>query len=322
MASDFSAESRKRALQLEAVAHIEVQRKIDVGEDGDAWPATMDYASWLHREFCSRLPEELLWVEHPGTGKRFRVVPGMNRSTEVVVGRHLPPEAHEVERFMARFDEAYAPARLSQLRRIQATGAIHHRLLWVHPFLDGNGRVARLMSHALLKRTGVDNPLWSVSRGLARRVNDYKALLMAADGPCRGDWDGRGNLTQAALVAFCRFFLETCLDQVRFMSSVLETTELLQRIEIYVETEARARRLPAEAFPVLREALLAGELTRGRAGALTGFQERKGREVVSTLLAKGLLVSTMSNHKAPVMLGFPIDVVERWFPRLYPAGIG
>ena len=64
--------------------------------------------------------------------------------------------------------------------------------------------------------------------------------------------------------------------------------------------------------PDLRRA----EVERGRAPELTGYQERAARLVVAHLLEAGLLVST--NHRAPLRLGFPIDVVERWFPRLYP----
>jgi hypothetical protein len=64
------------------------------------------------------------------------------------------------------------------------------------------------------------------------------------------------------------------------------------------------------------EAFIAGELERGRAPEITGYQERRGREILSNLLAKGLLVS--QGPRAPVRLGFPLDAVERWFPRLYP----
>ena len=63
------------------------------------------------------------------------------------------------------------------------------------------------MSHALLKRLGIGTGLWSVARGLAREDQQYKALLMRADGPRAGDRDGRGNLTESGLVDFCRFFL-------------------------------------------------------------------------------------------------------------------
>jgi hypothetical protein len=128
-----------------------------------------------------------------------------------------------------------------------------------------------------------------VSRGLARNSAEYKRLLMAADQPRRNDLDGRGALSQDALVDFCRFFLETCLDQIRYMRELLDPSELQRRMELYVRDEESAERLPKRSFAVLREALLAGRL----------------------------LVS--ASHRAPLRLRFPIDVVERWFPRLYPA---
>ena len=118
----------------------------------------------------------------------------------------------------------------------------------------GHGRVVRLMSHAMLKRLGVGSSLWSVARGLARNVGNYKApLLMAADGPRRNDLDGRGNLSLEALVEFCEFFLGTYVDQVEYMRSILEPAELLRRMELYMEEEVRAGRLPKGSFPLLRE---------------------------------------------------------------------
>ena len=90
---DLSSQPQKRALQLEAVAHIEVQKAIDEGRDDHAEPLTAAYALWLHREFCERLPDEMLWVEDPETHRQVRVRPGEFRDDEVRVGRHLPPAA-------------------------------------------------------------------------------------------------------------------------------------------------------------------------------------------------------------------------------------
>jgi Fic family protein len=314
---DYSAEPARRALQLEAVAHIEVQQAIDEGRDDPAFPASLPYVLWLHREFYRRLPDELLWVEDLESKKRVRVQPGELRDGEVVVGQHLPPEAAALPRFLERFELAYAPANLSKMRQVIAVAAAHHRFVWIHPFYDGNGRVVRLMSHAMLKRLGVGSSLWSVARGLARNVGNYKALLMAADKPRQNDLDGRGNLSQTALIEFCEFFLSTCVDQVEYMRSILEPAELLRRMEIYTEEEVRAGRLPKGSFPLLREALLAGEFERGQAPIITSYKERMARMVLAQLLESGLLVS--AGHRASVRLGFPIGVVERWFPALYPA---
>ena len=315
--SNFSSQPKKRALQLEAVAHIEVQKAIDEGTDDPSAPLTTTYALWLHREFCRRLPDEMLWVEDPDSHRRIRVQPGELRNDEVAVGRHRPPAAAALPRFLERFEEAYHPLTLSKIRQIVALAASHHRFLWIHPFFDGNGRVVRLMSHAMLKRMGIGSSLWSVARGLARTAERYKRLLMAADQPRRGDLDGRGSLSQGALMEFCQYFLATSVDQVEYMRSVLEPSELLRRIEIYVEEEVRAERLPKGTFPLLREGLLAGEFERGSADSITGYGERMARSVVSKLVERGLLAS--SSPKGPVRLGFPLDIVERWFPSLYPS---
>ncbi|MGI4742086.1 MAG: Fic family protein [Janthinobacterium lividum] len=54
----------------------------------------------------------------------------------------------------------------NRLARIVAIGAAHHRLAWLHPFLDGNGRVMRLFSDAAFLAEGLDaGGLWSMSRG-------------------------------------------------------------------------------------------------------------------------------------------------------------
>jgi len=314
---DYSTDPRKRALQREAVAHIEVQRLIDHREDLSAEPTSTEYITWLHHEFCRRLPDELLWAENPDTGERLPVRGGELRTGWVQVGRHIPPSLEALPRFLHRFAEAYDTKKLSRVRQIIAFGAAHHRLLWIHPFYDGNGRVTRLMSHASLLRCGIGSSLWSVARGLARNVQDYKKLLMAADDPRRGDWDGRGALSTRGLIDFCIFFMTVCIDQIEFMASLLETSGLLRRMRLHTEEETQAGRLPKGSFFLLREALLAGEVPRGKAGEITGYGERMARSVVSDLIKKGYLKS--GSTRAPLVLGFPIDAVERWLPKLYPS---
>lgn len=320
LANDFSTEPKKRDLQKEAVAHIHVQRLIDTGRDPDAWPASAAYASWLHEAFCSRLPPEMLFVTDEKSGARLEIVPGEWRKRDVQVGRHVPPPHEDLPRFMARFDAAYGSPPLSKFRQLQTVGAVHHRLLWIHPFLDGNGRVARLMSHALFKRLGVGTSLWSVARGLARDEGRYKSLLAQADRPREGDLDGRGNLTQRGLVDFCKFFLDCSVDQIRFMSDLLEPATLITRMEIHIEEEMRAKRLLPGSFAVLREAVISGEVERSKIPLLTGYEERGARNVTAKLVEKGML--TASTHRAPLRLAFPSDVADRWFPNLYPANAG
>jgi hypothetical protein len=101
------------------------------------------------------------------------------------------------------------------------------------------------------------------------------------------------------------------------MESPLKPAELLRRIEIWCEEETRAKRLPRGSWPLLREAVMAGEFARGRAGELTGYETRQARTVLNILIDQGFLASEGS--RSPVRLGFAVAIIDRWFPRLYVA---
>jgi len=154
-----------------------------------------------------------------------------------------------------------------------------------------------------------------VSRGLARNVDEYKSGLGSADQPRKGDLDGRGSLSQSALVEFSHFFFGACIDQATFMEKLLDSGELGRRIKLYARDEIDAGRLPKGSLEVLMEAFTHGQVERGKIKDLTGYQDRRSRQILSELVQKELLVS--AGPRKPVRLGFPLDAVERWLPSLY-----
>ena len=313
MRSDFSTDPEKRNLQLEATAHVNVQRWIDEG--GIRGRATSVAAlQEIHRRFSEHLPEELLVARDPDTAREIEVVPGGLRRDDVKVGRHVAISPGAVPRFMERFERAYGD--LGKAETILAAAAAHHRLLWIHPFTDGNGRVARLMSHAMLRDALDTGGIWSVARGLARRVTAYKADLMESDLPRRNDLDGRGTLSEEALARFIGFFLETCLDQVKFMEQLVQPERLRDRILIWVEEQTRAGTLPPRSGKVLEAILFRGELPRSEVPALLDTGERNARRTVSSLLERGVLVSASS--RASLRIAFPAALASRWMPGLFP----
>ncbi len=315
MNDDYSQDLKKRDLQYEARAHITVQKWIDDGHlDGRA--ATRDGLLEVHRRFCELLPEDLLWVKNPDTGERLRVVPGALRHRDVQVGRHIAISPGALPRFLGRFEQVYANPRLGRVDAILAAACGHHRLLWMHPFLDGNGRVARLMSYSLLREALDTGGLWSIARGLARREADYKAQLASTDSPRQGDLDGRGNLSEAALADFARFFLEVCLDQVAFMEELIQPDRLRDRILIWTEEEMRGDRLPPRSDTILQAVLYRGQLPRGDAAEILGTTDRQARRITSALLDRGVLVS--EGVRAPLRLAFPAALAPRWMPGLFP----
>jgi Fic family protein len=256
----------------------------------------------------------LLIVVDPDTGKEIEVVPGEWRQRDVKVGRHIPVSPGAVPRFLDRFESVYGGLGRSEI--ILAAAASHHRLLWIHPFMDGNGRVARLMSHAILLEALDTGAIWSIARGLARNESTYKDKLMQCDLDRRNDLDGRGNLSEEALADFTQFFLETCLDQVRFMEELVQRGRLRDRILLWAEEEVRADQLPAKTGQVLEAVLFRGELPRGDVPELLGVSERSARRVVSALLEKEVLVS--ESTRAPLFLTFPATMASRWMPGLFP----
>jgi Fic family protein len=312
--NDYSQDGHKRDLQLEARAHIAVQQWIDRGGLKGGLAIKAERICEIHRRFCELLPEDLLWGEDPATGGRVRLAPGELRRRDVQVGGHVAISPGALPRFLERFEQVYG--NIGKTESIIAIAAVHHRLLWIHPFMDGNGRVARLMSHAMMLEVLDTGAVWSVARGLARNVHEYKRLLANCDQPRRNDLDGRGDLSEEALAEFTRFFLTVCIDQVNFMESLIQPNRLRARILLWAEEEIRLGQLPPKCGSILEAVLYRGELPRGDADIVAGTGERQARRVVLALLNKGVLVSDSS--RASLRLAFPAALASRWMPGLFP----
>ena len=310
---DYSADPRRRNLQLEAEAHVGVQEWIDRGGlDGRA--TTVDAILEIHRRFCELLPEGLLVIEDPKTKEKLHVTPGALRQRDVEVGRHVPVSPGALPRFLARFEEVYS--RQGRSETIIAAAAAHHRLAWIHPFLDGNGRVIRLMSYATLLDALDTGGVWSIARGLARNVDVYKTHLANCDLPRRNDLDGRGNLSEEALAEFTRFFLDTCLDQVRFMEDLVQPEKLRTRIKLWVDEEVALGSLHEKSGLILEAILYRGELPRSDVAGLLDVSARTASRVVSGLTDHDVVASESS--KSPLRIHFPAKLAPRWMPGLFP----
>ena len=320
LAGQFDRDQERRNLQIEAAAHVRVQAEIDRmdAENRIPDPASVDFIRWLHREFYRDAPEDLLRIT--GGERTIVMTPGEWRSQsehDVTVGRHLPPSSARVADFMMYFADRYRFDRLGKAVRIVAIPAAHHRLNYIHPFPDGNGRVSRLMSHAMGHLAGIGaHGLWSISRGLARGLasrGEYKSMMDHADMPRQGDLDGRGNLSQRALNEFTLWFLRVCLDQVTFMSGLFDLDTLARRLRTYVD---HSDTLKPQAARLLEEALIRGAFERGDIARITGLPERTARRVLNEVMALGLLAS--DTPKGTVSLRFPADALDTLFPRLFP----
>lgn len=316
--NDYAEDADKARRQRLALAHMSAELQIET-----RWSEWDVQKVWsvqtvcdLHRELFARLPEADL-VQGSGADRQL-VVPGLIRLREVSVGRHAAPSAAALPAFMARWAQVYGGVRRGEMQ-IVAMAAAHQRLAWIHPFLDGNGRVARLHSHLVLGQMGLTNGLWSPLRGFARSQEAYYGHLAAADEPRAGDLDGRGNLTEAGLLNWIQYVVEVCIDQVEFMSSLLSLEGMKDRIAACLSFEEQVVRqgVRTESLRALHY-LFATQSALDRADfkAMLGLGDRLATAQVSALLSRGMLLTDSPYGK--LRFGVPQHALRFYFPKLWP----
>ena len=311
---DFATNADTRRRQRLALAHMHTEAWAEAHAAHTDWPRLFEPAviQVLHRHLFEQLPPEDRQGDHGG-----QLAPGDWRSREVSVGGHVAPRAEAVPLFLKRFAEVYGRTRAGELA-VVAVAAAHHRLAWVHPFMDGNGRVARLHSQVLLQGLGLTNGVWSPLRGLARSQPRYYELLANADLHRRNDLDGRGNLSEEGLVAFCDYFLDICIDQAGFMSQLLDMPAMKDRLAACLAFEANVAGsgIRMEALTAMHYLFLGGPMECGAFKAMTGLAPRSADRLLKALLDRSLLTS--DTPKGALRFAVPLHALRFYFPALWP----
>jgi Fic family protein len=314
--NDYSTDDDKARRQRLAVAHMATEQSLESRwagwSTGDVWSTQM--VCDIHQDLFARLPE----VDRLLPDGSHPLQPGALRTRQVSVGRHAAPAADSLAVFLARWGSFYSQVRRGEMQ-VLAISAAHHRLAWIHPFADGNGRVARLHTHLLLGHLGLTNGLWSPLRGFARTHETYYARLAAADEARAGDLDGRGNLSERGLEQWIGYVLEQCLDQVRFMSAMLDLRGMKERIAACLSFEQNVVRqgVRTEALRALHYLFATqGELERADFKAMLGLGERLATAQVAALLKRGLVETDSPYGK--LRFGVPQHALRFYFPRLWP----
>lgn len=324
---EYDDDPSKRDLQRESVAHIYVQNWIKEQSPDQDSIYTCDFLKAIHREFYNQLPEHMWEIKDKEGNVKGKVVPGEWRTEGTVVGRHVPPSENDLNSLMQQFCEIYHPNNFTGDKKYIAVMCAHHRFVWIHPFIDGNGRVVRLFTDTALSSLGLNSVgVWCLSRGLAKTSEDYKASLARADFSRQGMGDGRGLLSQNNLQDFCRYMLGTAIDQVEFISGLLELGKMQNRITKYIQArnDDRVSGIHADinelAAIVLYHAFINGELKRSMAYEhLSGMSGRSARRLLTQLKSEGLLTETSS--RSPFRWAIP-EHAESWYlPELVPANV-
>lgn len=321
LASEFSGDQEIARKQRLAIGHMAVEAEFETMLDERARdPSQQDPVLYADETLCAL--HEKLFRDLPDEDRRLKdgslMVPGRMRARQVAVGIHEAPLHSAVPAFLARWREVYAGARRGEATLL-AISASHHRLAWIHPFEDGNGRVSRLHTHLALYSGGYTKGLWSPLRSFARTQDRYRSLLKAADEHRRGDLDGRGNLSEAGLVDWMNYVLDVFLDQARFMSAQLNVSGMRDRIHACLQFEETAvkRGVRTEALaPLYLLFVTQTEMPRGDFKQMCGLGDRQATQLISDMLREGYLRSRSAH--GPLSFAIPARALRFYFPSLWP----
>ncbi len=305
-----------RNYQIEHIVHIQVQQELLRRLAGEPTLniCSPEFLAWIHRSFYERLPEEMQVALTLGD-KKIPVLPGQFRDRGARVGRHdAPATAAEIERLLADFSAQLNPDGLQGMQKFVGLAASHHRLLWIHPFRDGNGRVARLFTLAYFVKCGVNPHLWSFSRGLARQRQTFDHYLDLADQPRADDLDGRGSLSEKTLEAFCKYFFEISLDQVRYMAGCLELPQFQTLYQRYLRILQAEKKISAGAYAVMCLLIKLGRLPKTDVQRICGVKDRRASQLIKQLVAEKLVYDDVA--RSALRLRLTSDAAAIVFPGL------
>lgn len=320
----FSGDRKQQQLQKLSLVHIGVQEWIEelMGDGNEVIPFTKDFICDVHRTFYAHPDmEPFLEIKTRREGDAaIRMVPGEFRDRTVYVGDHAAPEHTSLPTLFNLYESTYRmPTHATQAKKVIYAIASHHRLTWIHPFLDGNGRTSRLVLDGIFAGIALKGyGLWNISRGLARRSDEYKAYLALADHPRQGDRDDRGALSLKGFKSYIKFMLEVAIDQIAYMGEVLQLNTLSQRIEKYVKFSQQGmyqtEPLPKYSEYLLKELLIVGEMARGDVAKVIHASDRTASTLIKKLLEMHFLES--DTPKGAIRLKFNAHFASEIFPGL------
>lgn len=322
MKKEYSKESSERSKQNLSLAYMESQIYLEKEFTKNQNPFSKDFVKLAHEIFYTQNGMEQ-FLEIKDKDSIIKMIPGSFRDRDVEVGKHIAIEYEKLDSAYLEYENLYTrDTRFgTKAKKLIYILASHHRLTWLHPFLDGNGRTARLVMDSLFHHIGIEGyGIWNISRGLARQNSDYKTFLSMADTPRMGDRDGRGELSNAQLEQFVNFMLDTCLDQVLYMKEQLQLPTLEKRIENFIFNASKKmytiEPLPKHSDTLLKALLVKGEVKRAEVQEIIGTKDRVASSLIKELIGREYIKS--DTPRGNIRIKFNTYFAMKIFPELIP----
>ncbi|RON42285.1 hypothetical protein [Pseudomonas brassicacearum] len=205
-------------------------------------------------------------------------------------------------------------------RRILAALAHHSHLVQTQPLSDGNGAVARLIVHTHFAQIGLHPQLWSLSRGIARRQEEYHAALGITGDTQERQFASGFQRTDKASLTFIEFMLDVCHQEVDYMTTALSRHQLREFVTHTYRTNSQLTDagICSETMPALLALLIQGSLPRTEFVTFTGLPREAASDQLNRLLNLGIVVSPPSNLQR-LEVGLPAWFAQALLPDFHLA---
>ncbi|XP_033638353.1 protein adenylyltransferase FICD-like [Asterias rubens] len=135
----------------------------------------------LMNKFGDITVHDILEIHRRVLGHVDPIEAGNIRTTQVFVGSHIPPAPTEVEELLQEFIEWLTSEKTNEMHPVEFAALAHYKFVYIHPFLDGNGRTSRLLMNLILMRAGYPPIIIKVTQ----RHEYYETIKQANAGDVR-----------------------------------------------------------------------------------------------------------------------------------------
>ncbi|HEY8666538.1 MAG TPA: Fic family protein [Tepidisphaeraceae bacterium] len=223
---------------------------------------------------------------HDQTPGQFRKVQAhIGRSRNIAEARFVPCPPHAIEPAMEAL-ESYLQRR-DDLPPLVRAAIVHYQFETIHPFVDGNGRVGRVLLLLQLVRENVlPAPLLNPSAQLERHRREYYDRLL--DVSQRGDWT-------AWIAFFARSITEEAIDAAK-------RVERLESLREKYLTMVRTKRASVLFQPLIDELFVEPSITGKRASELLGIRPSNAQKLLDKLVDVKILREVTGQQRGRVYL--------------------
>ena len=245
------------------------------------FPLSLRFIREVHEHLMDDVRGEHLT---PGEFRRSQNWIGPDRCT-LMEAIYVPPPVEEMEQALGQFETyLHAPSAVPLLIRL---AAIHYQFEAIHPFLDGNGRIGRLLITLLLCKEGaLPEPLLYLSAYFERYRNEYYRLLLAVSQA--GKW-----------IDWISFFLRGVAEQSR--DALVRSDRLLQLWQKY-RGEFQSARSSALQLRLVDQLFAYPAITANQAAKLLKVTHRSAQLNIEKLIRKGILKEVTGKRRNRVFL--------------------